>query len=76
MVVLMSAAHLQVNQSAGAVDLVNVTMSGVFGSPMTDVAQVRYCQPIASLQCLAIFKEVSASASTTSAGWPSGRTRG
>ena len=72
MILLMSAAHLQVNQSAGAVDLVNVTMSGVFGSPMTDVAQVRYCQSTATVQCLTIFKEMSACASATSAGWPSG----
>ncbi len=71
MTLLMSAVHLQVNQSAGAVDLVNVSMSGVFGSPMTDVAQVRHCQSTASLQCSAIFKEITAGASTTSACGPS-----
>lgn len=71
MTLLMSAVHLQVNQSAGAVDLVNVSMSGVFGSPMTDVTQVRHCQSTASLQCSAIFKEITACASTTSACGPS-----
>ena len=71
MLLLMSAAHLQVNQSAGAVDLVNVTMSGVFGSPMTDVAHVRLRQSTGSLQYFAVSEVKTASASITSASRPS-----